>query len=76
MIVAVAEVVKVNDVVSVAVTTDEEIVEVSESVVDDAELVLSTEADSVVVDDTRGSLLRCQWSPIWKAPQSRTLSYW
>ena len=52
MIVAVAEVVKVNDVVSVAVTTDEEIVEVSESVVDDAELVLSTEADSVVVDDT------------------------
>jgi len=49
---AVAGVVKVSDVVPVAVANDEETVEVSELIVYDAELVISMEVDSVVVDDT------------------------
>ena len=52
VVVIAAEVAKVNDVVSVAVVNDEETVEVSELVVYDAELVISMEVDSVVVDDT------------------------
>ena len=52
VIAAVAEVVQVDDVASVAVANDEETVEVSELIVYGAELVISMEVDCVVVDDT------------------------
>ena len=52
VIAAVAEVVKVDDVASVAVADDEEPVGVSELVVGDAGLVINIGVDSVVVADT------------------------